>query len=302
MKSPGFENVFSDNSTRRIFLGSAAAATAALVIPQGRLARAEGESPRNTYENHATGIRVLPGSWRPHYAWEHIAWVSPSWPSQDYLWLDFPEAIFTSQGLLYLSHVNPPIHTVYHDLPPVPWKKIPAGVTFERRLPNGVSFGASVRRGSGTTVDLELHIRNGSQKKLANISLQTCVFLRAVKEFADYTRDNKFVHVPGKGWVAMDRAATMKVESAKYRIGWRGGKAVSDLPVAVTVSNQAERLVAMTWFESTISMVSNPVHPCMHADPRFRDLDPGEASSVRGKLIFFEGKLRDFDFRKLSGS
>ena len=63
-------------------------------------------SPQGTYETHAKGIRILPGAWRPHYPWEHIAWISPPWPSQDYVWLDFPEAIFTSQGLLFLSHVN----------------------------------------------------------------------------------------------------------------------------------------------------------------------------------------------------
>jgi len=58
-------------------------------------------------EAYATGIRILPGQWRPHYPFEQIAWVSPPWPSHDYVWLDFPEAIFSDTELLYLSHVNP---------------------------------------------------------------------------------------------------------------------------------------------------------------------------------------------------
>ncbi|MFV2068479.1 MAG: hypothetical protein ACC645_16030, partial [Pirellulales bacterium] len=295
---------------RRALLQSAGAAVSALAaarvgigpsleIRHAGAADPPAASPGKTYETHARGIRILPGQWRPHYRFEQIAWVSPPWPSQDYLWLDFPEAIFTNQGLLYLSHVNPPIKTLFHDLPRVPWRKISGGVAFERQLPNGVSFGGSVKKGGDTTVDLELHIHNGTAKELANITLQTCVYLRASKEFADFTRDNKFVHVPDSGWIRLPEADALKEGTAKVRVGWRThGKAVADLPVLVTLSNQADRLVAMTWFEDTLSLVSNPGHPCMHADPRFPDLAPGGNASVRGKLIFFEGKLRDFDFAK----
>lgn len=253
----------------------------------------------DTYETEAVGIRIVPGAWRPHYAWEHIAWVSPPWPSQDYIWLDFPEAIFTSQGLLYLSHINPPIPTVFHDLPRVAWQAIPDGISYERTLPNGVAFGGNVSRADESTVDLELHLSNGSKDDLKNITLQTCAFLRAIKEFADYTQANKFVHVPNAGWIPLADASHRDGGKEKYRVGWRrSGKPVADLPVAVTVSNMAERLVAMTWFDDTLSMVGNPQHPCFHADPRFPDLKPGERASIRGKLIFFDGPLARFDLGK----
>lgn len=253
--------------------------------------------PGDTYETHAVGIRILPGKWRPHYDWEHIAWISPPWASQDYIWLDFPEAIFTSQGLLYLSHVNPPIHTVYEGLPAIPWKQVPGGISFERVLPNGVEFGGSVTRGAGPTVDLELHILNGSKEELARITLQTCAFLRAIKEFADFTQGNKYVHLPDAGWVPLAEAASREKGSQAYRVGWRNsGNPVADLPVSAVVSNEAERLVAMTWFEDTLSLVDNPRHPCFHADPKFPDLAPGERASIRGKLIFFEGPLSEFQY------
>ena len=77
---------------------------------------------------------------------------------------------------------------------------------------------------------------------------------------------------------------------------------MADLPVAVVVSNDAERLVAMTWFDDTLSMVGNPRHPCFHADPKFPDLAPGEQASIRGKLIFFNGPLAEFEFAKYVGS
>ncbi|MCB9784325.1 MAG: hypothetical protein H6751_15285 [Candidatus Omnitrophica bacterium] len=292
--------------TRRTFLKSATIATTA-TLASGILmdksldrvvaAPESSESPKETYETHAKGIRILPGEWRPHYPWEHIVWVSPSWPSQDYIWLDFPEAIFTSQGLIYLSHVNPPIHTVFHDLPKIPWEKTDKGIRFNRELPNGVVFGGSVQEGEGSTVDLELHLKNGTSEPLNNISLQTCAFLRAIKEFADYTRDNKYVHVPQKGWIPLEEARSMEDGNENYRVGWRTrGNPVADFPAMVTVSNQAERLVAMTWFDDTLSMVSNPNHPCMHADPKFEDLEPGEVREVHGKLIFFEGPLEEFVF------
>lgn len=255
-----------------------------------------------TYDNDAKGIRILPGQWRPHYPWEHIVWISPSWPSQDYLWLDFPEAIFTNQGLLFLSHINPAAPAVYPDWPTAEWRKIERGVAFERTLPNGVSFGGSVTKASETTVSLELHITNGAAQPLKDITLQTCAFLRAIKEFSEFTRDNKFVHVSDKGWTRYGEATALPAGSGPYRVGWRkSGKLLADWPVLVTVSNQAERLVAMSWQKHTLSMVSNPNHPCMHADPQFKDLEPGERASIRGKIVFFEGKLAEFDYAKHVG-
>lgn len=294
-------NDFNDiTASRRRFLKTTGLLTAAWVSGNAltNIARAEPQ-PGDTYETHAVGTRIVPGVWRPHYPWEHIAWVSPPWASQDYIWLDFPEAIFTNQGLIYLSHVNPPIHTVYSSLPPVPWKKVPEGIAFERTLPSGIAFGGKVTRGNNSTVDLELHIHNGSKKDLKRITLQTCAFLRAIKEFANYSQDNKFVHVADDGWIPMNEAAKRNNGPAKYRVGWRtSGKSVADLPVSVVVSSEAERLAAMTWFDDTLSMVGNPRHPCFHTDPKFPDLAAGERASIRGKLIFFEGPLAEFDFSK----
>lgn len=251
---------------------------------------------RETYDTHAKGIRILPGMWRPHYPFEQIAWVSPPWPSQDYLWLDFPEAIFTSQGLLFLSHVNPPFPVVHPDLPPVSWRSTTGGIAFERVLPSGIRFGGSVTRKKANVVELQLHLRNGTRQPLHRISLQTCAFLRAIREFADYTTSNKFVHTP-QGWLPVNQALKADpVEGMPYRVGWRwSGKPMADLPVMVTMSTRGDRLVAMTWHEHTISLVSNPNHPCMHADPRFPDLAPGAEASITGHLIFFEGALKDFD-------
>lgn len=248
----------------------------------------------NTYETHAKGIRILPGQWRPHYEFEQIAWISPPWPSQDCIWLDFPEAIFTRSGLLYLSHVNPAVPNVlFQHLPKVPWRTLPNGISFERSLPNGVTFGGSVTT-DGESVSLELRIHNGSDQPLEEIRLQTCAFLRAIKEFADFTSDNKYVHVAGSGWMRFHDALASGIETGRYRLGWRSGPMVADLPVMATTSNKAERMVAITWYNSTYSLIENPLHPCMHADPAFPDIAPGESTTIRGEILFFEGTADQF--------
>ena len=235
------------------------------------------------YERHVKGIRILPGQWRPHYPFEQIAWISPPWPSQDYLWLDFPEAIFTDSGLIYLSHVNPDFPVLFPDLPRVPWQRDNDGLSFVRLLPSGVKFGGSLAPGSESTV------------ALTGIRLQTCAYLRAIKEFADFTVTNKFVHVAGTGWTNFEQARLASA-TGQYRLGFRGeGPAIADLPVFVTVSNIAQRLVAMTWYESSASIISNPKHPCMHVDPVFQDLAPNQRETIRGELLFFEGSLDQFE-------
>ena len=292
-------------ATRRRFLKTAATLVLAATGPgvQSATTNAPGLIPkRETYATQAKGLRILPGQWRPHYPWEHIVWISPSWPSQDYLWLDFPEAVFTNQGLLFLSHINPDAPAVFSNWPKVEWRPVPGGFSFERHLPNEISFSGAVTKAGETAVALELQIKNNSPQSLTRITLQTCVFLRAIQEFADYTRSNKFVHVPERGWIGIEEASRLPAGSAPYRVGWRtSGKRVADLPVIVTVSNVTDRLVAMTWHKDTLSLVSNPGHPCMHADPQFKDLQPGDSATVRGKIVFFEGKLADFDYEKNMG-
>lgn len=279
--------------SRRAFLHSASA----LCVASGLPAVAAEDAAKPTYENNATGLRILPGAWRPHYPWEHIVWVSPSWPSQDYIWLDFPEAIFTDRGLIFLSHVNPAAPAVHKDWPKVDWKVEENRVSCERVLPDGVAFTAAVFKEKENVAGLEISIRNGSATPLKDIALQTCAFLRAIKEFNDFTADNKYVHVPVKGWIKVKEAEKQTEDAGKYGLGWRARRNHKlDVPMMVTVSNKAERLVAMTWLDATLSMVQNPNHPCMHSDPQFHDLEPGQEQTIHGRLIFHEGPLQEFEY------
>jgi hypothetical protein len=287
-----------EDITRRGFLCTAATAALAPALIQSAVA-AEAVAPKETYENQAKGLRILPGAWRPHYPWEHIVWISPSWPSQDYIWLDFPEAVFTDRGLLFLSHINPAAPAVYPDWPVVKWKTKGERLSFQRRLPDGVAFSGAVHKEKENVAGLELRIRNGTKKPLGKITLQTCAYLRAIKEFADFTPDNKYVHVPGKGWMRFAEAKALTEQNGTIGLGWRTqANRNADVPMMATVSNAGERLVAMTWLDATLSLTQNSRHPCMHADPQFHDLEPGEDQTIRGRLIFHEGPLQDFPYRQ----
>ena len=87
---------------------------------------------------------------------------------------------------------------------------------------------------------------------------------------------------PGKGWVSFAEAQKTERDDGCCRLGWRRGPKATDLPVLVTTSSRAERLAAMTWHDDTYSLIHNPQHPCMHADPCFRDLAPGERAAIAG--------------------
>ncbi|MCE5327086.1 MAG: hypothetical protein LLG01_11810 [Planctomycetaceae bacterium] len=249
-----------------------------------------------SYETHAKGIRILPGMWRPHYAWEHIAWVSPPWPSQEYLWLDFPEAVFTDHGLLYLSHVNPPAFVVPYELPAVAWRKAEGGIEFDRELPIGLSVGGRLTLAAPGVVAMTLTFDNRGGERIGGIKLQTCAFLKAIKEFSEHTMANKFVHATGKGWMPWEAAQKLPGGAGGVMVGWHSGPDVLDMPLIVTRSSQEpRRLVAMTWFEHTESVTGNPGHPCMHADPNVPDLAPGAKAVLHGELMFFEGTLDAFE-------
>jgi hypothetical protein len=242
---------------------------------------------------YAEGIRILPGQWRPHYPFEQIAWISPPWQSEEYIWLDFPEAIFSSLGLIYLSHVNTAFPVVFPNESKVPWELTDSGIRFERVLPNGTVFGGSIYRGEPSIIEMELFLRNGTTGPIKDIKLQTCAYLRGIHEFSIGEMTNKYVHIADKGWIPFESALSEKTVG-KYRMGWRNGPMIADLPVIATVSRQGNRIVAMTWHENTYSLVGNPKHPCMHSDPFFPDLESGQESRIRGKLLFFEGSLNAF--------
>ena len=220
------------------------------------------EEMQRLHRQATEGIKILPGQWRPHYAFEQIAWVRPPWGGEEYIWLDFPEAIFTDHGLLYLSHFNPDIVSVFTELPATPWRMRDDGIAFDRVLPNGVKFGGCVRQTENYKVDLYLYLENGMSEPLRNITLQTCAFLHGIKEFSELTRDNKFVYVRDVGWTPFEKARDEFTPKGKYKLGWRRGPEVADWPIMIVRAKKQNRWFGMTWYLDTLSLVGNKWHPC----------------------------------------
>lgn len=250
----------------------------------------------DTYETDAKGIRIVPGQWRPHYPWEHIAWVSPSWPCQDYLWLDFPETIVSDGGVVYVSHLNPeiPLEEVkFGPLPRVPWREVEGGLTYERTLPSGLWFAGRVTKASESKVALGITVGNKGKGTFSGLSLRTCLFLRASREFNQHTNENKFAHFRNEGWVSYD-AAVRRGLSLQYHGFGEEDPTFPDLSVTLCVSGIAQRVVAMTWFEDTFQFGGNLARPCLHADPKVPNLAPGAKVDLRGEIVFFEGTLDGF--------
>ena len=86
---------------------------------------------------------------------------------------------------------------------------------------------------------------HGSPHPLTNIRLQTCGYLRAIREFADFTNDNKFVHLPGRGWQSLRKSIEIRASEGRYAL--RGiGLPGADLPVIAALSSLGQRFVTMT--------------------------------------------------------
>lgn len=249
------------------------------------------------YQEFSRGLAILPGTWRPFAPWEQVAWIHPQWSESGHLWLDFPEVLIVNEEYFaYAGHGPIGLEAVRHGaLPASSWQTDERGLKFERNLPCGLTFGGRIIRGKKEgTVNMELYARNDGAAIVSGLKMQTCAYLRELNEFDVKTWENKYIHVPGRGWVCLREASKITEEKGKYRFGWRGGPAIADWPVMAVLSPENERLIAMTWGKDTYSLISNPHHPCIHADPSFPDLAPGQTHAIHGQLWFFEGTLADF--------
>ncbi|WP_420644999.1 hypothetical protein [Candidatus Leptofilum sp.] len=241
-------------------------------------------------------IGIVAGAWRPHDALEHIAWIKPPWGSNDYIWLDFPEAIFSDQGLLYLSHVSSLFPTKFPNLPPVAWQDVDTGIQYERTLPNAVSWRGFVGATTSNLVELSLTLTNGSPEPLTTIRLQTCLFMRAHYQLSAYGLSNKFIHTE-QGWVDLEAVGSMGEENGRYHFGWRSGPKIADLPVIACQTSSARHIVAFSWRQDTYSLICNPDHPCIHADPAIPDLAPGASYTLQGEIYFANNGLAEIEDR-----
>src|SRR6185295_18554980 len=179
-------------------------------------------------------------------------------PWGGYVVIDVPEAVWVEKDLVYLAHTHIP---TFWDkkgvkLERIDWTREPGGVLTSRRtLPDGLAFSVRVEPARDGAA-MELRLRNGTDRKLTGLRAQVCVMLKGAPGFNAQIRENK---------VKLDASGVCAVRS-----------------------EDGKRWIA-TVFEKP-RLWENPPCPCIHSDPNFSDLSPGEEMVSRGRLFIYEGE------------
>jgi PhoPQ-activated pathogenicity-related protein len=194
--------------------------------------------------------------------------VFTPWNDGSYVVVDVPEALWSNLGLTYLAHTHVP--TVWSrqniELPKLEWNRRADGtLDIERTLPNGIAFGARVIPGRDG-VRMELWLRNGTKEALSDLRVQNCVMLRGAPEFNAQSNDNK----------------------------------VFEKPFVACRSQNGGQWIITAW-EPCHRPWANAPCPCLHSDPKFPDLKPGETGRLHGWLSFYEGTDVQPELRRLAG-
>jgi len=188
------------------------------------------------------------------------------WDPASYVVVDVPEAIWSNLGLTYLAHTH--IDTVWDqqgvNLLQLEWTRNNDGsLTHERTLPNGLVFGATAVPHE-RHVSMELWLKNGTEQTLTDLRIQNCVMLKGASGFNAQSNDHK------------------RLQS----------------PFALAQSNDGSRWIITAW-ERCDRPWANPPVPCIHSDPKFPDLAPGQTGRLRGWLWFYEGDNVDRELMRL---
>ena len=176
-----------------------------------------------------------------------------------YAVLDLPEALWVTRGkgkeLGYLAHTH--VETIWDrkkvELDQLEWKAIPGGYEIERKLPDGIAFRAKAIATGPSSSALTLTLVNGSKETIKESSAQVCLMLAHLEGFRSQTNDNK------------------RFEAGR----------------ALAVDATGKQFVLLA-FENCQRAWGNAPCPCLHSDPGFGQLLPGESKTLRGFLGFGE--------------
>jgi peptidoglycan/xylan/chitin deacetylase (PgdA/CDA1 family) len=214
-------------------------------------------------------VGFLDGAIRPQRETKFSAFLP--WDPSQYVVVDVPEAIWTKREegreLLYLAHTDVP--TLWSrqgiSLEPLEWIRGDTGsLRIERRLPNGVVFGAAIVP-TRDAVRMELWLTNGTPETLSGLMVQNCLMLKGAADFNSLTNDDKLFRDP---FVACRNAA-------------------------------GDRWIITAW-ENCVRAWGNASCPCMHSDPQFPDCAPGETQRLHGWLSFYEGTDIEAELRRIN--
>jgi hypothetical protein len=201
------------------------------------------------------------------------------------------------------------------------WKLSEDGreATMDVESPNtrGVRVVGRVKAAGEDRLALSMKIVNNTRGKLDAVRALYCTHYRMLAGFPTWDGTALqwcWVLVDGK-WAKLSDLPT---PNAKTVVKWakvkgrevapkefvtsRGGASEKDLDAAVTVvtAKDGKRKLAIAWKPGG-TMLANAGIPCIHADPWYEDIPPGESREAEGLILFTEKSLDDIllELRKL---
>lgn len=234
--------------------------------------------------------------------------IAPPWEDGGVLYMNFPEHLeYNPVGNTILRH---------WDSIPNPWVISPDGKQASYgveslALPgvNVESFARVMEKGwlpfDAQGVHVAMKILNHGTKTLPVIRPLICNQFRDLKGFPQRHHDFQHTHILINGKVTAladlpteDPETTFKgcvVEGCPQRdtrAERNGGLIEEDMDAALSIVTSLDRKrKVIFWWNPGKSMIANSFIPCIHADPYFGTLKPGEEAYAEGLILFTQGEI-----------
>jgi len=142
-------------------------------------------------------------------------------------------------------------------------------------------------------VAMALEVRNLSGQLWYDVSAGICVQLHAAPDFYDPNRERTF-------YLSGGRLRTMEGPCKETTAGaFYGPRLFPDYPEAdvgfMGIRSEDNRYVVASWWESASTVWGNAHRAtlCIHTNPEYQDIAPGESKRRRGRLYLMAGTPED---------
>jgi hypothetical protein len=230
-------------------------------------------------------------------AWAYGLKVSPPWADGGWLYLNYPEHLEYDggRGIARYSDKRENAWAIAADGKSASYEVESQGVP-------GVKVKADVKVLEPDRVQFKVTIANNSERvTLDSVNPLMCHQYRRLTGFPQWKENLKHTYVVLDGKltaladVPTEKAdANVKGASIKGRPAYQssfvknyGGIIEKPLDMSLTVIESLDgKHAVLVTYEPGKSMLSNANIPCLHADPWFGDIKPGESKEVTGFVIF----------------
>jgi hypothetical protein len=238
--------------------------------------------------------------------------ILPPWAEGGKLVVNFPEHLeyeSRGMGILRYSDKEPRGH----------WDVAADGgrATLDVESPSapGVRVQGMAKAAGRDRIEVTMRITNGGKIPLATVKPLYCFQYRELAGFPQWVDNfqHTYVLVNGKPVALADvptKSAQAKVKGGtvtgceQHDNGFaekQGGLIEGGVEAAIAAveSLDGKRKVVVAWSPGK-SILSNANIPCLHADPSYGTIEPGQSAEAKGILLFTEGPL-DEGFSRLRG-